>query len=194
MASRKSENKSVGQSDSQSDKKSGKLSAGNSERKAEGKTNGKSKSLKSMSHEKLTSGSGTTLRDISKKMSKLDLCMMTTIGADGMTASRPMSNNGDVEYDGNSYFFTWGKSKLARDLKKNSSVNLSFAGKKNLFISVSGKAKLVRSRKEMEKHWVPDLEKWFGEGLDTPDLVMVAVKAQSLHLWQNELEEVVEFN
>ena len=138
--------------------------------------------------------SADSLRDITLKMRELDLCMMTTIGKDGMTASRPMSNNCDVDYDGRSFFFTWGTSKLAQDLKNNSHVNLSFSGKKNLFISVSGLAEIVRNRRKMEKQWVPSLNQWFDQGLDTPDLVMVEVQARTIHLWQNETEKIVEFS
>ena len=131
------------------------------------------------------------LKEVAKKMRNLDLCMMTTIGEKGMTASRPMSNNGDVKYDGKSYFFTWEKSKLVEDLEGNSHVNLSFMGSKDLFISVSGKAKLVRKKEKMEKHWVPDLEKWFDKGLDTPGLVMIEVKAKHVQMWQGAEEKVV---
>ncbi|MBC7387424.1 MAG: pyridoxamine 5'-phosphate oxidase family protein [Cryobacterium sp.] len=129
-----------------------------------------------------------SLKEISKKMRNVDLCMMTTITSSGMTASRPMSNNGDVEYDGNSYFFTWEKSRLIKDLKKNNHVNLSFKGKKDLFISVAGKAKLVHSRTKMEKHWVKDLDVWFEDGLDTPGIVMIHVLAKHVKYWQKEEE------
>ena len=134
------------------------------------------------------------LRDITLKMRELDLCMMTTIGKDGMTASRPMSNNCDVDYDGRSFFFTWEDSKLVQDLKNNSHVNLSFSGKKNLFISVSGLADIVRNRRKMEKQWVPSLDQWFEQGLDTTNLVMIEVQARTIHLWQNEKEKIVEFS
>jgi general stress protein 26 len=133
-----------------------------------------------------------SLKKMSKMMRKLDLCMMTTITTNGMTASRPMSNNGDVEYDGNSYFFTWEKSHLVKDLKKNPHVNLSFNGKKKVYISVSGKAKLVTDRDVMEEHWTKDLEIWFKDGLDTKGLVMIQVIASRLKYWEGEDEgEVV---
>ncbi|GAC1417344.1 MAG: hypothetical protein NVS9B7_20860 [Flavisolibacter sp.] len=45
------------------------------------------------------------LETIIKLMRKLDTCMMTTRTGRGTFNSRPMSNNGDVTYDGNSYFF-----------------------------------------------------------------------------------------
>ena len=43
-----------------------------------------------------------TLKDIATKMAKLDIALLTTHTSRGQLSSRPMSNNGDVEYDGNS--------------------------------------------------------------------------------------------
>jgi general stress protein 26 len=129
-----------------------------------------------------------TLKEISKKMRKLDFCMLTTVTGRGMAASRPMSNNGDVEYDGNSYFFSWDDSHVAKDLKKNANFNLSFNGDKKVFISVSGKAKLVKNRAQMQEHWNPDLEKWFEDGINTEGLVMIHAKAQRLKYWDGEDE------
>ena len=45
-----------------------------------------------------------TLPELSKKMAKMDFAMMSTVAMDGGLTARPMSNNGDVEYDGVSYF------------------------------------------------------------------------------------------
>lgn len=141
----------------------------------------------------------TSLQELSKKMKKLDLCMMTTITSRGMAASRPMSNNRDVEYDGTSYFFTEAKSHVVKDLEKNKHVNLSFTGNKSflpkgaqIWVSVAGTAKLVKNRAKMEAHWNPDLEKWFKDGLDTPGIVMIEVKARRIKFWEREKEgEVV---
>ena len=49
-----------------------------------------------------------TLSDLAKKMADIDFCMLSTRTAGGEIAARPMSNNGDVEYDGDSYFFSCG--------------------------------------------------------------------------------------
>lgn len=129
-----------------------------------------------------------TLKDVSKIMRKLDLCMLTTTTSHGMLASRPMSNNGDVEYDGNSYFFTWKNSRSVQDIEKDNHVNLTFQGKNDIFISVSGKASLVTSREKMEEHWLDELDKWFENGLDTSGIVMIVVKADRVKYWQNEEE------
>lgn len=125
-----------------------------------------------------------TLKDVSKIMKDIDLCMLTTNTAHGALGARPMSNNGQVEYDGNSYFFTWKGSRTAKDIEKDNHVNLAFQGKKDIFISVSGKADLSTDKEEMKEHWVEQLDQWFEKGLDTPGVVMVKVKADRIKYWQ----------
>ena len=94
------------------------------------------------------------LSDIASKMRKLDICMMTTLAENGQLTSRPMSNNGDVEYDGNSYFYSFEESEVVRELKTNSNINLSFQGPDMLYIAISGKAELVSDKDVLKKHWV----------------------------------------
>ncbi len=129
-----------------------------------------------------------TLAAMSEKMRKLDICMLTTKTSRGLVTSRPMSNNGDVEYDGNSWFFTFDKSRTVKDISENPQVNLGFNGPKDLFISLTGKAKLVRSKATMAEHWLDELNRWFPQGIDTPGIIMIHVKANRIKFWQREEE------
>ena len=126
------------------------------------------------------------LGDLSKKMARLDVCMMTTKASRGGLSSRPMSNNGDVEYDGNSYFFTYEDSKVASELKANKSVSLGFQGKDMLFITIAGKATLVKSKTRLQQHWLDELKMWFKEGIETTGIIMIHVKADSIKYWHKE--------
>lgn len=56
----------------------------------------------------------TSLESIAQKMRRLDIAALTTVTDSGELATRPMSNNGDVEYDGNSYYFTFEQSHRIR--------------------------------------------------------------------------------
>ncbi|MBF9237508.1 pyridoxamine 5'-phosphate oxidase family protein [Hymenobacter sp. BT683] len=127
-----------------------------------------------------------TLKEIATKMANLDIAMLTTHTSRGQLSSRPMSNNGDVEYDGNSYYFTYEGSRTVRDITENAHVSLGFSGPKGLYISIVGSAHLIRQKATMQKHWVPDLEVWFKDGIDTPGLVLVRVQANRIKYWQNE--------
>lgn len=47
------------------------------------------------------------LRELVKQ---IDFCMLTTIAADGSLHSRPMSANGEIELNGDLWFFTYADS------------------------------------------------------------------------------------
>jgi general stress protein 26 len=133
-----------------------------------------------------------TLSDLSKQMRKIDIAMLTTHTDDGEIAARPMSNNGEVEYDGNSYYFTWDKSRMVTDIKRNSKVLLSFQGKKGLFVAVQGEAGVIRDKKRFKEHWTSDLDQWFEDGVDTKGLVMIKVVATRIDYWDGEENGEVE--
>lgn len=57
-----------------------------------------------------------SLDDLSKKMAKLDFTMMATRSPNGTLTARPMSNNGDVEYRGDSYFFAYQNSRTIAEI------------------------------------------------------------------------------
>ncbi len=81
-----------------------------------------------------------------------------------------MSNNRDVEYDGDSYFFTDEKTNTVEDIQRDDKVALTFAGSKGifgkppLFIHVAGEAELIRDKARFEEHWVSGLDRWFQQG------------------------------
>jgi general stress protein 26 len=129
-----------------------------------------------------------TLKDIAAKMANLDIAMLTTHTSRGQLSSRPMSNNGDVEYDGNSYYFTFDGSRTVHDITENAHVSLGFSGPKRLYVSIVGTAQLIRQRAILEKHWLPELNRWFKDGLDTPGIVLVRVQANRIKYWQDEDE------
>ena len=129
-----------------------------------------------------------TLRFISSKMKELDICMMSTVGSRGAIHTRPMSNNKDVKYNGESFFFSDMDSRKAKDIQRNAAVTLSFEGKKGLFIIVAGKARIIKTKTILEEHWVPSLQMWFKKGFDTPGLILIAVKAEQIHYWDHYKE------
>ena len=133
------------------------------------------------------------LSDISKKMRKMDICMMSTTAPNGTITSRPMSNNGDVEYDGNSYFYSYDEAEVIKELKENDNLNLSFQGDDKFYIAISGKAQLITDKKILKEHWVPSLNTWFNDDVDTPGIIMIHVKAKSIKYWHKEEQGEVKF-
>ena len=127
----------------------------------------------------------TDLKDIAQKMRKLDIATLVTVAEDGSLAARPMSNNGDVDFDGKSYYFTYEESDKVKQIAANPQVQLAFEGNDNLYVAVTGQAELIRDKAEFEKHWVDELDPWFEQGTDTPGMVLVCVKATQAKYWQD---------
>ena len=127
-----------------------------------------------------------TLSDLSETMRKIDICMLSTHTAGNSIGSRPMSNNGEVDYDGDSYFFTWDESRMVADIRDDPNVSLNFQGKDWFSVAVEGMAEIVDDKAQFETHWTPDLDRWFKDGVETDGLVMIAVKASRVAYWDGE--------
>ncbi|KTT01370.1 pyridoxamine 5'-phosphate oxidase [Pseudomonas oryzihabitans] len=131
-----------------------------------------------------------TLHDLSKAMRDLDFCMLTT--GSGRLTSRPMSNNGDVEYDGDSWFYAYEDSAKIRDIEQDPAVGLTFTegksllGKPGLFVAIEGRAELIRDKAQFEAHWTKNLELWFPQGTDTPGMILIKVQAERIRYWDGE--------
>jgi general stress protein 26 len=135
-----------------------------------------------------------TLADLSEKMRDIDFTMLTTKAQGGAIAARPMSNNREVDYDGDSWYFTWESAHMVGEIEADPNVALSFQGRSGIvgqrpfFVAVEGIADLVRDKAQFAEHWTKDLDRWFEQGIDTPDLVMIHVRAGRLHYWDGEDE------
>ena len=137
---------------------------------------------------------GKTMHDISEAMRDIDFCMLSTRTASGSIAARPMSNNREVDYDGDSYFFACDNAHSIGEIDADPNVGLTYhakdhlLGRPGIFISIEGKAELIRDKAEFEEHWTDGLDRWFRQGVDTPGLVLIKVHADKLHYWDGEDE------
>ena len=135
-----------------------------------------------------------TLAELAHKMREIDFCMLATRGPNGAIAARPMSNNQDVEYDGDSYYFTYENAHMVAEIQRDPQVGLAFQGSTGVlglrpfFAAVEGHAELIRDKGQFKEHWSSDLDQWFRHGADTPGLVMIKVHADRIHYWDGEIE------
>lgn len=135
-----------------------------------------------------------TIGDLAKVMGKIDFAMLTTRTEGGQLATRPMSNNSDVEWDGDSYYFTYDDTRTVSDIERDPHVALSFQGRAGilgappLFVAVEGEAGIIRDKATFADHWTSDLERWFPDGIDTPGMALIKVAAVRIHYWDGEEE------
>lgn len=135
-----------------------------------------------------------TIQQLSEKMKDIDFAMLATHTAGGAIGSRPMSNNREVDYDGDAFFFTDETALMVADIAADPKVNLSYQGKSGLlglrpfFLAVEGQAALVRDKQQFAAHWTKGLERWWPEGIDTSGLVLIKVSGTRAHYWDGEDE------
>lgn len=133
-----------------------------------------------------------SLADISEKMRHIDFAMLMTHAPDGALSGRPMSNNGEVEYSGDSFFFADDSATMIEDIRRDPHVALSYAGSKGLlgkpplFISIAGAAELIKDTAAFAEHWTKDLERWWPQGVETPGLTLIKVRAERIHYWDGD--------
>jgi general stress protein 26 len=123
------------------------------------------------------------LRDLVKD---IDFCMLTTIDERGDLHSRPMSSNGAIDYDGYIWFFTGAYSHKVSEIKDDARVNVSFADPQNQnYVSITGRAKLVRDREKIDELWEPQFTMWFPEGKDDPNIALLRVVIEKAEYWDS---------
>ena len=111
------------------------------------------------------------------------IAMLTTVEADGMLRSRPMAMQ-EAEFDGDLWFFTRDDAPKVAEIASDPAVNLAFADPDaQTYISLSGRARLVRDREKLEALWRPIYRAWFPDGLDDPHLALLCVEADHAEYW-----------
>ena len=128
----------------------------------------------------------TSLNELAKKIAAIDICMLSTHTEGGNIASRPMSNNGEVNGEGDSYYFTWDEARMVSDIEADPKVSLAFQAGKGFMVAIEGVAELVRDKARFQEHWTPGLDEWFKDGIDTEGVVMIKVHATRAHYWDGE--------
>ena len=134
------------------------------------------------------------MADIAKRIRHIDHAMLMTHGAQGHINGRPMSSTHELDHSGDTFFFTWDDSSLVREIERDPKVALAYQGGRQrlgapgVHVNIEGTATVVRDRAQFVEHWSPDLERWFGQGLDTPGLVMIRVHARRVHYWDGAAE------
>jgi general stress protein 26 len=139
-----------------------------------------------------------SLAELAEKMKDIDFAVLSTRTRSGAIAARPMSNNRQVNYDGDSFFFTCDETGTVADISGDPQVGLAYQSKSGMFgmrpffLTIEGRAELIRDKGRFAEHWTKDLDRWFEQGIDTPGLTLIKVAAERLHYWdgydEGELE------
>lgn len=138
-----------------------------------------------------------TMDEVAEAMRDIDFCTLATVTEGGAIAARPMSNNREVAFDGDVWFFSSEDTRMASDIAANPQVGVTYQGGAGIkgilgapgaFYHVEGRAELVRDKVQFVEHWHKSLERWYEQGIDTPGLLLIRVRATRIHYWDGEDE------
>jgi general stress protein 26 len=123
------------------------------------------------------------IQKLGKLIKGIKVAMLTTQDDDGTLRSRPMATQ-QAEFDGMLWFFTQASSHKVDEIDREHNVNLSYAdAADNRFVSVSGRARLVREKGKIDELWSPILKAWFPKGKDDPDVALLRVDVEKAEYW-----------
>lgn len=133
----------------------------------------------------------TELQDLRDRVKDVKFGMFTTQDAGGTLTSRPLTLQ-QLDDEGNLWFFVSDKEAFTGELPGHPSVNVSFADvDDHLYVSVSGRAELLRDRAKAEELWSPAVKAWFPQGIDDPHLALLRVQLQSAEYWDTANSKMV---
>lgn len=112
----------------------------------------------------------------------IPVAMMATLD-EGRIRARPM-HLVQKEFVGKLWFFTDINAAKTGEINGSHEVGLSFEDThKQLYISVSGTAQIVRDKRLIEEFWNPMVGAWFPKGKEDPDIGLVEVAVTQAELW-----------
>ncbi|HLM62129.1 MAG TPA: pyridoxamine 5'-phosphate oxidase family protein [Pyrinomonadaceae bacterium] len=121
----------------------------------------------------------------------IDFCMLTTING-GQLRSRPMSTQ-EMDEDGDLWFFTSDETHKVDEIEADSRVNAAYSKPDdNVYVSVSGRAAIVKNRQKIEELWNPTLKAWFPDGLEDPTVCLLKISVEEAEYWDSPNSKIVQ--
>jgi general stress protein 26 len=128
---------------------------------------------------------GGQIKKLDEMIKEIDFAMLTTVAEDGSLHSRPMSTQ-RAEFDGNLWFFTRASAPKVGEVEREQHVCVSYAKPESQsYVSVSGRATVVRDRAKIAELWSPELKAWFPDGPEDPDLALLKVAVERAEYWDS---------
>jgi general stress protein 26 len=126
------------------------------------------------------------IHQLRRLIQDIDSGMLTTVDADGSLHGRPMYKGGDIDFEGRLWFFTHGRSHKVIEIEQCQQVGVTFASSpKHCYVSISGTAQLVRDPNQLQQLWKPELQTWFPQGLNEPDIALLKVTIKRVDYWDS---------
>jgi general stress protein 26 len=145
-----------------------------------------------MANQNGKSGRREAIDKIDALIKDIRFAMLTTVCGDGSLRSRPMATQRE-RFNGTLWFFTDDHSAKVFEIERDKHVNVSYADPdKNNYVSISGRAKLVKDKVIAKELWNPFYKAWFPKGLDDPRLALLRVAVERAEYWDSPNSKLVQ--
>jgi general stress protein 26 len=123
---------------------------------------------------------------IKKNIQDIKLALLTTQLPDGTLRSRPMLTR-QLDPDGTMWFFTRENSDKVTQIRQHPAIALGFSSpEKQVTVSTSGTAEVVSDQAKVDELWDDNVQDWFPEGKDDPNIVLLKITTIAGECWSDE--------
>ncbi|MBC7888002.1 MAG: pyridoxamine 5'-phosphate oxidase family protein [Ferruginibacter sp.] len=120
-----------------------------------------------------------------------DICMFASHADADTLSARPMSTQ-DVDDDGILWFFSQASSNKNAELEADNRVQLFYANKNSSeYLSISGKATILKDEQKAKELWTGWVKTWFTEGPNDPELTIIKVEPGDAYYWDTKHNKMV---
>ena len=113
----------------------------------------------------------------------IKIALMVTTGSGGQLHGRPMAAM-NKEFDGALWFASREGTPKLDEIADNTQVLLAYSEPKTQdYISVSGRAALIRDPAKVKSLWSEAMRVWFPKGPDDPAITLIKVDVESAEFW-----------
>ena len=113
----------------------------------------------------------------------IKIAVMVTTDDDGQLRSRPMAAQ-QKDFDGDLWFFTSIDSGKIDEVESNPDILLGYSDpSKQEYVSINGKAEVLREREKIQELWSEGMRVWFPKGPDDQQIALIKVAIRSAEYW-----------
>lgn len=127
----------------------------------------------------------TQIRKFHDLLGQFRTAMLVTHTAEGDLRARPMAI-AHVDEDCRVWFFTSAVSGKVHEIESDTHVSLVCQKEHQLYLSLSGIARLSRDRAKVEAYWKETFKVWFPGGQNDPDLALMSIEPATGEYWDEE--------
>jgi general stress protein 26 len=120
-----------------------------------------------------------------KLLSEFHTAMLVTHAANGRLRARPMAI-ARVEDDCRLWFFTTAESAKSHEIQADTHVHIVCQKDRSAYLSLSGRAALVRDPGVVGEIWKESFRVWFPDGIDDPNIELIVVNPEEGEFWDSE--------